>query len=87
MSVFIILIGLGFTLGLSTSVWASPLKCQSDKLKAAGKYNFCRLKAASKNPLGGGAAGLLKVRAQVQHQMAEGGAFGRLSHLWRRARG
>ncbi len=50
MRVSIILIGLGLTLGLSTSVQAvePDVKCEADKLKETGKYGFCRLKAESK---------------------------------------
>ncbi len=47
MRVSMILIGLGLALGFATSVWAKSLDCEPDKLKAAGKYSFCRLKAAS----------------------------------------
>ncbi len=54
MRVSVILIGLGLTLGFATSVWAKTPKCYSDKLKAAGKYSFCRLKAQSRiHPLAG----------------------------------
>ncbi len=66
MRVSIILIGLGLVLGFATSVWAKgPPKCYSDKMKAAGKYSFCRLKAQSKiPPLAGQAADYTKCDSQ-----------------------
>ncbi len=50
MRVSIALIGLGLMLGLPTNVQAldPDLKCNADKVKEAGKYSFCRLKAESK---------------------------------------
>ena len=49
MRLSIVLIGLGLAVGSSTSVWAvdPAIKCEADKLKAAGKYSDCRLKAES----------------------------------------
>ncbi len=75
MRVSIILIGLGLTLGLSTSVWAKgPPKCYSDKMKAAGKYTSCRLKAQGKiHPLAGQTADYSKCesRFSAKWQRAE----------------
>ncbi len=50
MRVSIILIGLGLVLGLPTNVQAldPDVKCNAAKVKEAGKYSFCRLKAESK---------------------------------------
>jgi len=50
LSVVLIGLGLGLTLGLPGSVQAvDPAdKCESDKLKETGKYGLCRLKAESK---------------------------------------
>ena len=75
MRVSVILIGLGLTLGLSTSLWAKgPPKCYSDKMKAAGKYSFCRLKAQGKiHPLAGQTADYSKCesRFSAKWQRAE----------------
>ncbi len=48
---YIILIGLGLTLGLAANVQAldPDVKCAADKVKEAGKYGFCRIKAESKS--------------------------------------
>ena len=50
MRVFIILIGLGLTLGLPLSAQAvdPDVKCYADKTKETAKYYACRLKAESK---------------------------------------
>ena len=50
MRVSIILIGLGFMVGLPTNVQAvePDVKCYAAKVKEAAKYSACRLKAESK---------------------------------------